>query len=877
MTLARRGAVATSRREPAPGVPEPISHFDWHEGSGSTTTSLVSSHVLTAASPSTAWDGNAAASGSEFTGNIGDVAASTWTIATEFTLGAGGSWRVILKTSGAGPADELWLQLNSSTLSVWTSAGGSTGFSPAQPLVSGSVLVQLVMTNDGTTQSIYIDGVLVTSRTRTNILEPQGVIVNPAIESLSGKVSSVRFWDVALTSEEVASLAPEDPEDPEDPELFRGMTDQISRHGVTWQLDQEYMAGQFITGDWWVVGPVTVTSVSPGPQGRLTGEDDNDLTGEAGLRVDDRMRHGSMVLTDVTTDHAYDSRARFYNPDRAIVYPYSLAANRSLISSISGVHTGGADMGDLADGAGTRVLESASVLTCLDEEPPEDAFRPCYWGTDKSKIVRASDIQWEHLLNLTPSPGVPSPVEYARFFERPWLDHMQAYWVGQFMWPWMNQPGYGRGYAAVVGTAGLMVNCNFTEAQKRPIVHGLIQLAIDLAGMLKADSCYRVSGGHGSGRKFPIVFAGMMLGGDPYFSFDADAVGADVGPDGEGLPQGLFGEDASTYWGQTYYGAPACFQMVGYSAEVPSHQENPPPYVGDDATSEGYRLCCTVGAWAGQALATLLMSGRAAWNHDSYFQVVDDWMADPDPYAANRGEHDRPDDWQETHAWHPWATAMWNTYRSTVPVQANGADNFKWIAMEREWVLNPSDGSPPPAEDRNPVAYFQFGEGSGSTATSSVSSHTLAAETPGSAWGANGAVGEFLGDAGGSLGNTWSIAARFRINSSGGSWKNICSVGNWIHLQLLGDDLSVYLNGITPAGQPADIAVSTWHTLVVTCDGADSRVYFNGSLVATQADHAPIISAATFKVMDSAEPLNGEVDWVRVYRVGMDEVEATAL
>ncbi|NJL71890.1 MAG: hypothetical protein HC888_09930, partial [Candidatus Competibacteraceae bacterium] len=39
----------------------------------------------------------------------------------------------------------------------------------------------------------------------------------------------------------------------------------ISQYGITWTFDKEYPTGQFITGDPWVVGPVTVVSVSPEP------------------------------------------------------------------------------------------------------------------------------------------------------------------------------------------------------------------------------------------------------------------------------------------------------------------------------------------------------------------------------------------------------------------------------------------------------------------------------------------------------------------------------------------------------------------------------------------------------------------------------------
>ncbi|UEM46534.1 minor tail protein [Mycobacterium phage JuicyJay] len=186
-------------------LPSPISHFDWHEGSGSTTTSIVSSHVLTAAVPSSAWSGTSAAG--QFEGDIGDTATPNWTIAVDFTLNAGSSWRNILHTSDAGAADEIYMQCLNLTPNIWTSVGASTGFTFSA--ITQDEPHQFVLTSDGATQSAYIDGTLVTSRTLTTILEPTNVVVMDSSEPLSGLVHELRFWNVALSAGEVATLASE--------------------------------------------------------------------------------------------------------------------------------------------------------------------------------------------------------------------------------------------------------------------------------------------------------------------------------------------------------------------------------------------------------------------------------------------------------------------------------------------------------------------------------------------------------------------------------------------------------------------------------------------------------------------------------------------
>ncbi|MBX3465197.1 MAG: hypothetical protein KF830_18675, partial [Planctomycetes bacterium] len=44
------------------------------------------------------------------------------------------------------------------------------------------------------------------------------------------------------------------------------MAASVGQWGITWTFDQAYQVGQFCNGDWWVVGPVTVTSITPATQ-----------------------------------------------------------------------------------------------------------------------------------------------------------------------------------------------------------------------------------------------------------------------------------------------------------------------------------------------------------------------------------------------------------------------------------------------------------------------------------------------------------------------------------------------------------------------------------------------------------------------------------
>ncbi len=73
---------------------------------------------------------------------------------------------------------------------------------------------------------------------------------------------------------------------------------EISQYGITWTFDKPVKSGQFITGDWWVIGPVTIVKITPEP-GPVPVDDNklkNNQWGDTSLKIDTRMRNGSMVV-----------------------------------------------------------------------------------------------------------------------------------------------------------------------------------------------------------------------------------------------------------------------------------------------------------------------------------------------------------------------------------------------------------------------------------------------------------------------------------------------------------------------------------------------------------------------------------------------------
>lgn len=470
------------------------------------------------------------------------------------------------------------------------------------------------------------------------------------------------------------------------------MATQVSQYGITWTFDREYPTGQFVTGDWWVVGPVTVVEVTPAP-GPAPDEEAIDtpanVWGDTSLRNDDRMRHGSMIVLEAGGRQGYDSRSRTYDADLSVGFPVQIEPDRSLISTVSNA---GLPVQNFphkimwpSEKQSQNVLKTAAVLTVLDEAPPADAFRPPYAGTDKP-IHRLGDVKWELLKNLlapqvdarayAPAYELRLPDDWAqmeRYFQRPWLEHLRS-WQQQQLNPNENQPNYGREHGRLVSMASLMLHLDVPRERKEKLLIGLVQYGIDNAGVGRVGGSWNEGGGHSSGRKWPILFASLMLD-DPGLRELPGSV--------------VFHEDAQTYYGTGWAGQTALYWMVQHHGRRDRYEHKPPTqWERWDRSSESYRRCCNARAWVGTALAARLMGAIEVWNHDAFFDYVDRWMAQEDAYAANRGEHARPD--QEGSTFDPFVDAMWHAHRDAAPEQPR-AGNPRMFVWENGggWAPNP--------------------------------------------------------------------------------------------------------------------------------------------------------------------------------------------
>ncbi len=414
--------------------------------------------------------------------------------------------------------------------------------------------------------------------------------------------------------------------------------ESLERHGITWRFDGPYVVGAFANGDPWVVGPVGIVAIEP-------------RCAEVGGRV----VHGSMIDPDPSTEwQGYDSamygdraRERYraawnvaigVGPDA----PLQLLPERSLVSVRS-----------RPESAAAPTLQTAAVLTCVAVPPPPDAFRPPYVRGDKTVRYRVVDLDVAALRQLAALPGVPQIEVVARQFERVWLDHVPGP-AGRWLHPADNLPDHDRELAALVGSAGLLLNLDLPLPQKQELLVRFVQLGLDLHACLRGGCRWPGVGPHGGGRKFPILFAGRLLGDEGMLAIGREF--ANQAPTATGSGQ-FFAEDGQTF--RVRETAPGVWNdgHGGYRREhdgLPEWGSNHVDHPEHDRAAWGAdpdRLCCTANGWVGQALAARVLGLQAAWHHAPFFDYMDRYLQAP---------HAAP--WQR--AWVGWHAAMWDAYRA---------------------------------------------------------------------------------------------------------------------------------------------------------------------------------------------------------------------
>jgi hypothetical protein len=446
----------------------------------------------------------------------------------------------------------------------------------------------------------------------------------------------------------------------------------VSQYGITWTFKEPVRVGRFVNGDFYVVGPITVTNIDPRP---LIGAEvpESELVKAEKKRIPSGkfIRNGSMLNPPAKQVVAYDTGIPNYSkPDLVAVPPLTLKPGDCLVSTIS-LRVGEKSQfpyhndGDMREQRDNSPVKTAAILTCVAEPQPADAFRPSY-GDLQQKIYLARNLKHDLLPRLKPPPNTPPVETWIRIYQRPWVN---TCFFG-FEHPMENMPHYGQWVGQAQSMAGLMLMLDLPPAQKERLLINMVQVGIDYWGLVRnGHPGWQGWGGHGSGRKFPIVLAGLLLGDN------------EMASPTKTFSKVEFGEDNQTMYGQGWTGAKALF--AGHSGIQnatgkperpqwgPYEHLHPTNWTKSQLQSEAYRRANTSSSWVGQALVIRLLKAERAWNHDAFFDYVDRWMTEDDKESCRVIMETWPEmrlndktRWnRQGNTWEPFVKTMWDLYR----------------------------------------------------------------------------------------------------------------------------------------------------------------------------------------------------------------------
>ncbi len=413
------------------------------------------------------------------------------------------------------------------------------------------------------------------------------------------------------------------------PALFGAKS--ISQFGITWTFDRDYPSGQFANGDYWVVGPVTIVSISPRS------------VAHGGITM-----HGSMVNPYVNDAQAYDSRIKNnrFAPDKNVAarMPLRLNPGSSLLSSESFLHH---SQGDKPQ------LKTVAILTVLASPAPNGAFRPPPVGSDKTLRWHKSQLNYRKLRSLRRVAHTPklSIVEHA--FQRPWIEQGTT-WISRYLHPADNQPAYGREIAHTLALGLLSLQLDYSDREKETLLVRLVQYGIDVYGSARMGGVWPAGGGHNHGRKMPLLLAGAVLGDRDMLAY----------ADGRKL---LFQEDRQTFYvtqadvGRPLYVADGRPREIYRASDVGiaewGEKHFPEPR-WDGRNWNSYYRTIAGSSTIGHVLTARLMGLAETWNWPAAFDYYDRYWAH-EHRNASRGAN----------CIQPFVAAMWSAYRHATPAK----------------------------------------------------------------------------------------------------------------------------------------------------------------------------------------------------------------
>lgn len=386
---------------------------------------------------------------------------------------------------------------------------------------------------------------------------------------------------------------------------------------IVFNFDRAYSCGIYANGDWWVSAgnnqPVRIVSILPAAENGL---------------------HGFEINPSSRSSQGFDRRIAGYSELLTPILPIKLSGSASIVKAVS------AASGDLRC---KSCLQYAAVLT-VTAEPENNSlamFRPGYFGNRKSSFS-VDSVRPDKLpripISCCSAAKAMSLNDLAARFKGVQLDHLVG-WPGRGLHPLDNMPDYGAFIArdtAVSALRFLLDDFDMNQAAHRAALVNYLQMSIDLLSMAENGVVWPADGGHGNGRKLPLLLGGYFFDNDRFYG---------------AMNKTTFSEDEQIYFsavsGRALFGRPCedkLYWMQIRQGKGPKDCRDPYGYIdgGGQDVGNAYQLCCTAMPWKYAALVVRLLNLERRWGNDAFLQYVDRWVAHgawafPDPCAAFNG------------------------------------------------------------------------------------------------------------------------------------------------------------------------------------------------------------------------------------------------
>lgn len=280
-----------------------------------------------------------------------------------------------------------------------------------------------------------------------------------------------------------------------------------SYYGVTITLAGTQTAGSYVTGEPYIVisGATSLTGIS-----NPSNQDYGTCSVTGGSMLNPVPLGGQGFTNQYVTDYA-PSHVHYYDASKnvGLSLPINVSPGDMLLVSVA--------RNDPGSKVGTYSIVCFSFVSSA---PAANAFRPGFYGTDRTPALTENDIHWGNLKSI-PRAGMSGvlSVEYmsdtTRFPALPWFSWGPD-WPSTVIMPQLNTANTNAENTAQFssqrfGQAAVWLNLDWTQEQKRPLLLKILQNGIDIASYFAQGGNLLGSGSHQTGYKMPLFFAAVMF------------------------------------------------------------------------------------------------------------------------------------------------------------------------------------------------------------------------------------------------------------------------------------------------------------------------------------------------------------------------------